>query len=142
VVHLSFTSPGQAGAIERTDRWSLPYQDLRVTQLRLDSLLTFVLDDAVELTVSCPATLIRGPTGGSGTVRIAPHRQEVAGALELFGARVVAAVAFKDGRLRLLFDGGTQLHIPPDSWYEAWSAVGPGSLRAVCLPRGGLAIWA
>jgi hypothetical protein len=144
VVILSFTSPGQAGAIERTDRWSLPYQDLRVTQLRVDALLTLVLDDAAEITVSCPATLIRGPTAGFGpaSVRIAPHRQEVAGALELLGARVVAAVAFKDGRLRLLFDGGTQLHVPPDSWYEAWSAVGPGSLRAVSLPRGGLAIWA
>jgi hypothetical protein len=140
VVHLSFCSPAQVGAIERTDRWSLPYQDLRVTQLRLDSLLTFVLDDTAELTVSCPAVLIRGPTAGNA--RIAPHRQEVAGALELFGARVLAAVAFKDGRLRVLFDGGNQLHVPPDSWYEAWSAVGPGSLRAVCLPRGGLAIWA
>jgi hypothetical protein len=140
VVQLTFSSPGQVGAIERPDRWSLPYQDLRVTQLRLDALLTFVLDDVAELTVSCPALLIRGPTGG--TVRVAPHRQEVAGALELFGTRVLAAVAFKDGRLRLLFDGGVQLHIPPDSWYEAWSAVGPGSLRAVCLPRGGLAIWA
>ena len=30
------STPWQAGAIERTDRWSLPYQDLRVTQLRLD----------------------------------------------------------------------------------------------------------
>jgi Family of unknown function (DUF6188) len=136
------SSPWQAGAIERRDRWSLPYQDLRVSQLRLDALLTFVLEDTAELTVSCPALLIRTGGGAAGTVRIAPHRQEVAGALELFGARVMAAVAFKDGRLRVLFDGGTQLHIPPDSWYEAWNAVGPGSLRAVCLPRGGLAIWA
>jgi hypothetical protein len=132
----------QVGAIERADRWSLPYQDLRVTQLRLDALLTLVLDDLAELTVSCPATLIHSSATGFGTVRIAPHRREVAGALELFGARVEAAVAFKDGRLRLIFDGGTQLYVPPDSWYEAWSAIGPGSLRAVCLPRGGLAIWA
>jgi len=144
VVYLSFSSPGQAGAIERPDRWSLPYQDLRVTQLRMDAQLTLVLDEATEIVVGCPATLIRGPTSESGavSVRLAPHRQEVAGALELFGSRVLAAVAFKDGRLRLLFDGGAQLHVPPDTWYEAWSAVGPGSLRAVCLPRGGLAIWA
>jgi hypothetical protein len=144
VVYLTFFTPGQVGAVERSDRWSLPYQDLRVTQLRLDAQLTIVLDEATEITISCPCTLIRGPTapGGPAVIRIAPHQQEVAGALELFGARVMAAVAFKDGRLRLLFDGGTQLHVPPDSWYEAWSAVGPGSLRAVCLPRGGLAIWA
>jgi len=144
VVYLSFSTPRQAGAIERTDRWSLPYQDLRVTQLRLDAHLTLILDEATEITIGCPALLIRGPSEQAGPlpVRIAPHRQEVAGALELFGARVVAAVAFKDGRLRMLFDGGAQLLVPPDTWYEAWSAVGPGSLRAVCLPRGGLAIWA
>jgi hypothetical protein len=144
VVHLSFSSPGQAGAVERADRWSLPYQDLRVTQLRLDAQLMLILDEVAEIVVGCPALLIRGPTTESGPVplRIAPHRQEVSPALELFGARVMAAVAFKDGRLRLLFDGGAQLHVPPDSWYEAWSATGPGSLRAVCLPRGGLAIWA
>jgi len=150
VVFLSFSAPGafstpeQAGAIERPDRWSLPYQELRVTQIRLDAQLTLVLDEAGEITVSCPGLLIPHPTrsGWPAPVRIAPHRQEVAGALDLFGARVVAAVAFKDGRLRLLFDGGTQLHVPPDTWYEAWSAAGPGTLRAVCLPRGGLAIWA
>jgi hypothetical protein len=144
VVYLSFSSPGQAGAIERADRWSLPYQDMRVTQLRLDAQLTLVLDEWTEIVVGSPATLVRGTTPESGaiSVRLAPHRQEVAGALDLFGARIVAAVAFKDGRLRLLFDGGEQLHVPPDSWYEAWSATGPGTLRAVCLPRGGLAIWA
>ena len=140
----SSSTPGRVGAIERPDRWSLPYHDLRVTQLRLDAQLTLVLDETGEITVSTPALLVPGPAPGSwpSPVRIAPHRQEVAGALALFGARVVAAVAFKDGRLRLLFDGGSQLHVPPDSWYEAWSAIGPGSLRAVCLPRGGLAIWA
>jgi hypothetical protein len=144
VVYLSFSSPGQAGAVERADRWSLPYQDMRITQIRLDAQLTLVLDESTEIVVGSPATLVRGTTPESGaiSVRLAPHRQEVAGALDLFGARIIAAVAFKDGRLRLLFDGGDQLHVPPDSWYEAWSATGPGSLRAVCLPRGGLAIWA
>jgi hypothetical protein len=144
MVYLSFSGPCLAGAVERADRWSLPYQDMRVTQLRLDAQLTLVLDESTEIAVGSPAVLVRGATSESGAVpvRLAPHRRDVAGALDLFGARVLAAVAFKDGRLRLLFDGGDQLHVPPDSWYEAWSAVGPGSLRAVCLPRGGLAIWA
>jgi hypothetical protein len=132
------------GAVERADRWSLPWQDMRVTQIRLDAQLTLVLDEFTEIVVGCPATIVRGATPESGaiSVRLTPHRQEVAPALDLFGLRVVAAVAFKDGRLRLLFQGGDQLHVPPDSFYEAWSLSGPGSLRAVCLPRGGLAIWA
>jgi len=144
MVYLSFSSPGDQGAVERPDRWALPYQAMRVTQLRLDSQLTLVLDESTEIVVGCPATLVRGPTSESGavSVRLAPHRQEVGAALDLFGARVLAAMAFKDGRLRLLFDGGDQLHVPPDSFYEAWSLSGPGTLRAVCLPRGGLAIWA
>jgi hypothetical protein len=144
VVYLSFSNPNDLGAVERPDRWALPYHTMRVTQLRLDAQLTLVLDEFTEIVVGCPATLRRGPTLESGaiSVRIAPHRQEVSGALDLFGARVLAAMAFKDGRLRLLFDGGDQLHVPPDSFYEAWSVSGPGTLRAVCLPRGGLAIWA
>jgi hypothetical protein len=144
MVYLSISGPIQAGAVERTDRWSLPYQDMRVTQLRFDAQLTLVLDESTEIVVGSPAVLVHGSTPESGAipVRLAPHRQDVAGALDLFGARIAAAVAFKDGRLRLLFDGGDQLHVAPDSWYEAWSAVGPGTLRAVCLPRGGLAIWA
>jgi hypothetical protein len=144
VVYLSFSNPGDLGAVERPDRWALPYQTMRVTQLRLDAQLTLMLDEDTEIVVGCPATLVRGPTPESGaiSVRLAPHRQEVGAALDLFGARVLAAMAFKDGRLRLLFDGGDQLHVPPDSFYEAWSVSGPGTLRAVCLPRGGLAIWA
>jgi hypothetical protein len=144
VVYLSFSSPGEWGAVERSDRWALPYGTMRVTQLRLDAQLTLVLDESTEIVVGCPAMLVRGTTPESGaiSVRLAPHRQEVGAALDLFGARVLAAVAFKDGRLRMHFDGGDQLHVPPDSFYEAWSLSGPGTLRAVCLPRGGLAIWA
>ena len=144
MVYLSFSSPGRLGAVERADRWSLPWQDMRVTQIRLDAQLTLVLDELTEIVVGCPAMIVRGGTSESGaiSVQLAPHRQEVAPALDLFGRRVIAAVAFKDGRLRLLFQGGEQLHVPPDSFYEAWSLSGPGSLRAVCLPRGGLAIWA
>jgi hypothetical protein len=114
-----------------------------VSQLRVDAGLTLVLDDAAEITVACSATLVAEAAPGLGPVpfRLAPHRQQVGPALALVGARVVAGAAFKDGRLRLLFDGGSQLQVMPDGRDEAWRAVGPGSLQLVCLAGGGVAVW-
>ena len=51
MVYLSFSSPGELGAVERPDRWALPYQTMRVTQLRLDAQLTLVLDESTEIVV-------------------------------------------------------------------------------------------
>jgi hypothetical protein len=114
-----------------------------VTQLRVDIGLTLVLDESAEVTISASATLVDAAAPGLGPVpfRLAPHRQQVGPALALVGSRVVAGAAFKDGRLRLLFDGGSQLQVMPDGRDEAWRAVGPGSLQLVCLVGGGVAVW-
>src|SRR6266581_581289 len=69
VVYLPLSSPGQAGAVERPDRWSLPYQDLRVTQLRLDAQLTLVLDETAEIVGGCGCS---STVGRSCTYRRTP----------------------------------------------------------------------
>jgi hypothetical protein len=43
------------------------------------------------------------------------------------------------GRLTL-FGGGRQLHVPADSGIEVWTVAGPGQLRTVYTPGGGLSV--
>jgi hypothetical protein len=54
---------------------------------------------------------------------------------------VIRAWAFKDGRLRLEVENTGILEIEPHPEYEAWSFVGEGGMRIVCLPGGELAVW-
>jgi hypothetical protein len=39
--------------------------------------------------------------------------------------------------LRLDFDGGDAIVVPPDPDYEAWEVSGPGRVKVVALPGGG-----
>ncbi|GAB3206061.1 hypothetical protein GCM10027294_07080 [Marinactinospora endophytica] len=59
----------------------------------------------------------------------------------LFGRRIVQATAAKAGSLRLVFDNGVRLMVPPGPGYEAWSLVGPRGELLVCFPGGGLGSW-
>ncbi|MFC6020679.1 DUF6188 family protein [Plantactinospora solaniradicis] len=87
--------------------------------------------------------LTSGPARATGAtpVQLVPERQEVAPALSLFGANILSAVAFKSGALRLVFGTGQHLNVKPHAQYEAWSARDVGTLRVVCQPGGGLAVW-
>jgi hypothetical protein len=57
----------------------------------------------------------------------------------LIGQRVVSAVGFKTGALRLVFESGAWLTIPFGAHYEAWQLTGPSGRVWVSLPGGGLA---
>jgi hypothetical protein len=69
-----------------------------------------------------------------------PESQDVAAVLPVFGAKVLSAVAFKSGTLRLMFDNGMQLRCAADPPVEAWQITGP-RWRCVSLPGGDLAVW-
>lgn len=45
------------------------------------------------------------------------------------------------GRLSLEFRSGSRLEAHPHPAFEAWTYVGPGGERCVCLPGGGLSYW-
>jgi hypothetical protein len=127
---------------ELPDRWLLPYRGMRVTQIRIDQSLTFVLDGRACIVVGCPAMLTHGSARAPGVqpVFLNPGQQDVAPALALFGATVHSRVAFKNGTLRVVC-GGIHLTVRPDPELEAWNTSGPGDLRVVCAPGGGLAVW-
>lgn len=57
----------------------------------------------------------------------------------LIGQQVMSGVGFKSGALRLVFDSGELLTIPPGERFEAWQLTGPSGRMWVSLPGGGLA---
>lgn len=71
------------------------------------------------------------------------ERAQLGPLLALYPARLDSAAVDNDGTLRLGFDSGAQVTVPPDTDYEPWQIVGPGTSLVVCLPgeSGELAIW-
>lgn len=73
-----------------------------------------------------------------------PERRSGLGPLlALYPARLASAAIESDLTLRLLFEGGATVAVPPHPEYEAWHVVGPGSRLIVCPPAGSgmLAVW-
>jgi Family of unknown function (DUF6188) len=60
---------------------------------------------------------------------------------ELIGQVAILAAAGDDGGLRVDLDGGAGLLAGADPDYEAWTFAGPGGMKVVCLPGGGLSVW-
>lgn len=124
------------------DRWVLPCRGLKISQIRVDYALTFLLEGQASVVIQGDAMLADRPGRApeAQAVKLHPGRQDVAAALALFGATVNSGVAFKAGTLRLVL-GHFQLTVDPDPDCEAWNVVGPGDIRLVCMPGGQLAIW-
>ena len=70
-------------------------------------------------------------------------RGELGPLLAQYPGRRDSAAVDDDGTLRFGFDNGVALTVPPDSEYEAWQIIGPGTATIVCMPgsSGELAIW-
>lgn len=136
------TVNGRTRLVESEDRWLLPYRDMQVVQIRVSYQLTLVLDGA-QVDMETEALLTDGPLTAPGAVpvRLIPEHQEVAPALSLFGAKILSSVVFKTGALRLVFSTGAHLNVKPHPRYESWGATGPGSLRLIGQPGGGVAVW-
>ncbi|MGW3226808.1 DUF6188 family protein [Streptomyces sp. NPDC001157] len=127
---------------EHEDRWILGLRGLAVTKISVDYQLSLLLGAECWVALEGSCLLSRGPAGTEGPQEVLdPGRQDVAAALALFGAKIVSAVAFKTGSLRLVFDNGQQLNCRADPSFEAWQVTGPGGWRFVSLPGRELAVW-
>ncbi|MDQ1490676.1 MAG: hypothetical protein QOJ23_3190 [Actinomycetota bacterium] len=62
------------------------------------------------------------------------ERNKLGPLLALYPGRLDSASIDDDGTLRLRFDRGAEVTVPPDSDYEPWQIVGPGSSMVVCMP--------
>jgi hypothetical protein len=59
----------------------------------------------------------------------------------LAGRVVTVATADDAGGLRIDLDGGARILAEADPDYEAWTVAGPGGMKVVSLPGGGLSVW-
>ncbi|MET8572087.1 DUF6188 family protein [Streptomyces sp. NPDC004783] len=91
-----------------------------------------------DVVLETPARLSSGPAHSDPGVLLVPETQDLAAALPLFGTKVVSAVAFKSGTLRMVFQDGTHLTCPTDAAFEARQITGPGGWRFDEEQRGGL----
>ena len=128
--------PGQDDKIE------LPIRGRSVSRCYVDSAFGvqfFEGEEEVTIRIECPFRLTY-----SGTEWVlSPERLvELGRALVIMWKTVKEATAFQDGSLELIFDDGIRLSVTPDPDYEAWEIVAPNGFRVVCMPGGGLAVWA
>ncbi|WP_326715659.1 DUF6188 family protein [Streptomyces sp. NBC_01474] len=131
----------EAEPVEHHDRWILNLRGWGVAGITVDYRLTLALDEGWEVVLETPARLSSGAAHTNPGVLLVPETQDVAAALPLFGTKVVSAVAFKSGTLRMVFEDGTHLTCPTDEAFEAWQITGPGGWRFVSLPGGDLGVW-
>ncbi|EFL19942.1 conserved hypothetical protein [Streptomyces sp. C] len=127
--------------VEHEDRWILNLRGLSVVRISIDFRLTLVLDAGWEVVLEAPARLSTGPLHTSPGLPLTPESQDVAAALPLFGAKVLSAVVFKSGVLRMVFDSGMHLTCSADASFEAWQVTEPRGWRFISLPGGDLAVW-
>ncbi|MFF8775454.1 DUF6188 family protein [Kitasatospora sp. NPDC015120] len=126
---------------EHEDRWIMNLRGQAVTRISIDYKLTLLLDSDARVVLGCPFELTQSAKGTREPVVLDPGRQDVVAALGLFGAKVLSAVAFKTGSMRLVFDNGCHLNSRAHPDFEAWEVLGPGGWRIIARPGGGLAVW-
>jgi len=114
---------------------------LTVVEIGISYQLSLLLDTEARVVLGCPFTLTQYGDDGRQDVSLDPERQNVTAANGLFGAKVLSAVAFKTGSMRLVFDNGWHLNSRADPSFEAWEVLGPGGWRIISMPGGELAIW-
>ncbi|MEV7233061.1 DUF6188 family protein [Streptomyces sp. NPDC051020] len=127
--------------VEYEDRWVLNLHGLSVVRISIDVRLTLVLEAGWDVSPEAPARLSAGSLRADPGVLLTSEAQDVAGVLPLFGTKVLSAVAFKSGALRMVFAGGTHLNRSPNASFEAWQITEPRGWRFVSLPGGDLAVW-
>ncbi|MEU9095661.1 DUF6188 family protein [Streptomyces sp. NPDC048428] len=127
--------------VEHEDRWVLDLRGLSVVRISIDFRLTLVLDAGWEVVLEAPARLSTGSLHASPGLPLVPESQDEGAALSLLGAKVLSAVLFKSGGLRMVFDSGMHLTCPADASFEAWQVTEPRGWRFISLPGGDLAVW-
>ncbi|WP_051485784.1 DUF6188 family protein [Nocardioides sp. J54] len=129
-----------AADTELDDRWILGMRDVIVESVEREEFrILIVLADGRTLTIEGAATL--------GTLETPKQRTDVWDAQEgeedalahLVGQRVLSAVVFKTGALRVVVSSGTCLRVPADDHYEPWQLSGVDGSMLISLPGGGVA---
>lgn len=140
--HGTLRTVGSENEQELEDRRWLGLRDRTVVSVDAYEFCACVaFGDSSALTITSPATVKSGP-GGPAIPALTVHPDETVTIAEvlhsLVGQRVLSAVGFKTGSMRLVFDSGAQLLVPFDEHYEAWQLTGPTGRTWISMPGGGL----
>ena len=109
-----------------------------MSQLRVDFALTLLLDDDSVIRIEAPFDL-KSPDDSFRLPLGKPH--EVSPALPLLHQAIALARIERVGSLRLEFEDGWTIDVPPDSEYESWQVTVATAGMWVGLPGGGVAVF-
>jgi hypothetical protein len=129
-------SPGSASA---PADWTLTIAPRELSWIRIDHQTRLQVED-VEIVIGGRFEFNRDATRFELD---AAERNGLGPVLALYPATLVVASIDPDGTLRLVFDNGGSIGVPPDMDYEPWEILGPGTAHVVCTPGipGALAVW-
>jgi hypothetical protein len=96
---------------ELEDRWILGLRGSCVEAVSRETELRLIFDTGVEIKVGGSALLTIGPVTAPGAVLLRVSQVSVDQLQELVGARVLSAVAFKSGSLRIVFSTRHHLNV-------------------------------
>jgi hypothetical protein len=120
--------------------WTLQLPPCDLTFIRVDHQARLQFDE-VEVVIETEFRLCRG---GRQFDLDPGDRAGLGPFLALYPAALTLASVDGDGTLRLAFDTGDSIAVPPHPAYEPWQIRGPGTALVVCSPGspGTLSVWA
>ena len=129
-------------AVQKSDEgWRLPVEQRRVSRCTFDHAF------ALEFHEGEQSAVLRIEGGFTILDREQVHRLTPSSpvnlglAVALFGQVVQSARTSEEGKLEIAFEDGRSLTVAPNDRYEAWEFSGPGGVRVVCTPGGGISVW-
>jgi hypothetical protein len=132
--------------IPQDDGWVLPAAGELVTRCCVENAAVRILcQSMLEISIEEPFTLVT-PDGHSHALDPDPggNPMDLAPILRIVRQVIQEGIAFKDGRLLLVFGDDSRIDVPSGQDFEAWNIAGPGGpegLKIVSVPGGELAIW-
>lgn len=118
---------------------TLPLLGQSVSRVSFDYAVTLLTDGGSELRIETAFSIA---TGEQATViepsSVADNAERL---VALLGSHVETADTRADGSLRLSLSGGQTIEVLPHPEFEAWTFAGPGGVKAVATPGGGLTTW-
>ncbi len=99
---------------ELADRWILPLRDSVVTDVDWGDAVQFRLDPPGTITVGPGALLSHGPASAPGADARTLGQLGQDSVRGCVGSRVLSAVGFKNGALRVVFDNEWHLNVRAD----------------------------
>jgi hypothetical protein len=96
---------------ELEDRWILPLRGAAITRIEPGEQTVFALDSDVRIIVGEHAYFTEGPVTGPEVEKTELGQIDRGLLQSSIGARIVSAIGFKSGALRIVLDNGRHLNV-------------------------------